>query len=107
MATKPKPIEFAPIRCAGALTGHIALDIYPPGAWFNSKQFKVFVGGDGRSEHRSRGAAEKRLLEFALETCDDRIAQAQAMLDHYKQERERLVRHGLQRAVATRTKGRG
>lgn len=103
--SKPKPIEFTPIRCAGSLTGYVALQIYPPGAWFDSKQFEVFVGGCGRSGHRSRAAAEKRLLELAMKTCDDRITQAQAMLDHYKKERERLVKHGLQRVAATRTKG--
>ena len=103
--SKPKPIEFAPIRCAGSLTGYIALEIYPPGAWFNSKQFEVFVGGCGRSSHRTRGAAEKRLLELAIETCDDRITQAQATLEHYKRERERLAQHGLQRSVAPRAKG--
>lgn len=97
--SKPKPIEFIPIR--GPSSGYVALQIYPPGASFDSKQFKVFVGGCGRSDHRSRAAAEKRLLELAMETCDDRISQAQATLEHYKRERERLVRHGLQRQIAT------
>lgn len=100
---RPKSIEFVPIRCAGSLSGYVALEIYPPGAWFDSKQFEVFVGGCGRASHRTRAAAEKRLLDLAIETCRERIAQAQAILDHYKKERDSLMQHGLQRQVTTMT----
>lgn len=92
--SKKKPIEFQPIEQGNQ--GYIALQIYPPGAWFDSKMFLVFVGGCGRSEHRTLSAAEKALHKLALEECDERIARARSQIEHYENERLKLI-GGLKR----------
>lgn len=76
--------------------GYVALEIYPPGTWFGSKMFHVFVGGGGRSAHQTLKVAEAALHKLALAACDERIAQAKASLAHFERQRAKLV-GGLKR----------
>lgn len=91
---KKETLQFEPIldMRKGSYT---ALQIYPPGAWFGSKMFKVFVGGCGRTDHRTQAKAEEALLAAAIAKCDQRIRAAQSEIAHFEHEREKLVAHGL------------
>lgn len=87
-------IRFKPIK--GFIGGHIALTIYPPGTWFQNKKFKVFVGGGGLGDRATLKTAKDYLHAMAIRECDRAIDEAQKKIEHYKRERDRLVREGLE-----------
>lgn len=96
-STRRKAMDFVAIREGGRYGGQIALAIYPPGTWFDSKEFTIFVGGCGVGRRRTLAAAKKRLLELAVGECNKRIDEAQAEIDHYRRERAVLGTFGLRR----------
>lgn len=91
-----KRIHFESIPDTGH--GYFALQIYPPGTWFNRPQFHVFIGGVGVGRRRTLASAKKFLLAEAIATCDSQIASAKAKIEHYERERQKLVKHGLRKA---------
>lgn len=88
-----KEIDFEPV--VGLGDSRIALSIRPPGTWFDSPLFHVFVGGCGRGKHRTLASAKNALLKWALAECDGRIARAKAEHECYERERQKLLEHGL------------
>ena len=93
MRTK-QPISFQPIPCPGG--GIIALQIYPPGTWFDDTDFNIFVGGSGVGHAPNMLAARGLLHDKAVEACSRRIVEAEDVADHYRKAKSRLVNQGLQ-----------
>lgn len=84
-----EPIEYEPIPEVSG-SGHIALTIRPPGTWFDSVDFVVFVGGCGVGHAKTLRAAEELLLQHARAECDRRTHEAQCRLNHFTEQRRRL-----------------
>lgn len=84
-----EPISYGSIP--GVTNGYCALQIYPPGAWMDSKGYCVFVGGSGRGERKTLAAAERYLLQCAKEYCENQITQARRNETHYMEQARRLT----------------
>ena len=77
--------------------GVTMLSIYPPGTWFDSKDYHVFVGGSGWGSRPTLKEAEALLLKCAKEYCTQMIRDAERQLGHYLAEHKRLTDVGLKR----------
>lgn len=88
MSVKKQEINYPPIpgpKRNGESDGYIALSIYPPGTWFNSPDYKVFVGGCGVGTAKTLSAARKLLVQRAKESLLRRIDNHEKLVVEYKQ----------------------
>lgn len=77
--------------------GGIALTIRPPGSWFDSKDFVVFVNGCGVGRRKTLGAAEKLLLAEATRRTSESLDAARRDVLYYTRECNDLVIGGVKR----------
>ncbi len=85
MNTEKTEIRFKPIPCQRK-GSHIALSIYPPGTWFENRDYKVFVGGCGFGEARTLPKAKELLLRCAREQLEKYIAEGEAQAAFYRKQ---------------------
>jgi hypothetical protein len=90
---EPAAIEFKPIQ--GHKMGQVALTIYPPGGFFDSTHYTVFVGGSGVSRAKTLKEAKALLLQFAKAKCVSRVREAAEEQAHYARQLKALQTNGL------------
>ncbi len=87
-------IEFNPIPSITG-KGYTALTIYPPGEWFDSKEYNPFVGGGGIGSAATLEEAKEYLLQYAIGYCERQIKEAENIIAHYTICANKLRKSGL------------